>query len=793
LSALVLCVFGGCAEDPMLIVTVQTDLVPGESFNRLVIEVTGASIVTNDPTEPRVSTVERGASDMPTFPFSFVLVPSGQGDPHVRVAAYVAAAGAEATLVVDQVGRVGFPSNGTRVMRMRLDHTCVGLRDACTSEETCVRGACTEIDRWPHGLPRVVRKHELDGIAAPPSVVLRTRDAVRGARYNSQLELQKHISFGDVDNDGDSELLQWTEVGFFATQLDGEGTGLAHSLDGVGLTGIIPGDFMGRGRDEVCARLLDKRIHCLAISDDRDTFWGWFSQLPSFDAIDDIIVGDFDANGKDDVLVHVRQSGRLSLLAMPGGAGFESTQAELMSVPTWFDRPVRIRAADFSGDGRTDLLLVDAHGRMSRYDSRDASGNVSFNEVWSTSESVVSPDEEVLVAVVDTDVLADVHVHDLGTGRHRFFRAELDDAQALVPIDDIEPPTTLPGAIVRWVRTRDAAGLGGRRDDLVVLELATDTVRTLEATFDRRHTYVEGIAQSVPTNDEWPAPRFVDWHGLACRFSDVASAPNIFAGLTERMEGYGNNVVRATFGLVRLRAHAPSAWLTTDLTASHINDAPASMVDRCLAVSSAMPGENAIVSAFWNGVAVQPRSEGRLGVVPYAALSSDIEIAATRLSQSLFRQLDLSQTHAGQTNPLPEAGDFAMNGVERLLLIGEDRIPPSRIVELRWNEPRALNVRIAALNRAETTAPLMVRVRLEDGRYYTVELRTPLGYGFVTETGVTVHELRSIGGRPTSVRVLPESPGVLPLDQAFSVPHLTVTVRSIHASGTWADLEIDVH
>lgn len=787
-----------CGDEPMLLVTVATDLVPGVEFDHIEVDVSNAFVNTGDREAPRVRSFTRAHDAFDSIPFSITLAKDGDGELTVRVVATRADEDGDASLVVERIARVRYPTNGTRVLRIVLERTCQNIT-TCEHDESCVHGACVHatIDR---PLESVTEGRELEGLAPPPAQTTRTGHARRHVRFNSQLELATHVSFGDIDLDGHSELVQWAATGIFATQVDGYGTGLMHMYDDPELVGVIPGEFSGTGRDFPCMRRVNGSLFCVGLDPIETTFWPWFHQGNVLERDDEIVLGDFDGNGRDDMLV-LPKTGTSLILSIRDDAGFDVIPYHATDAPTWFARPVRVRAADFSGDGRTDLLLAHANGTLARYDAYVEAGSIGFTQIWSLIDAVTAG-EEVLVASIDTDDREDIHLHTLATGVNRFFKADVGADGKLVPIDDVVAPTTPPGVPVRWARVRKAPGVVPGRDDMVLFD--DDTVRTLEATFDRVHTFDRGVEQPAPSNHEWPKPTIVDWHGLACRYQDMASTPATMgiATMGWRMGEMGLwHVAEATYGLVRLRPKTPATWFTTDLPSSNAGASPTTLVDRCIAAAGIAPTSTAPVTAFWNGSAASPRVEGRSAFVPLAGVPDGDTGAPMRFAQSIYDQLGLGRSYLAPIEaPVPQTEHHLLDGVERLLLLGEGRIPSSRIVEMTTGgADHSIDLILGAINRPETSAPLMVRAHNQDGSYFTIELRTPAAYGFVSDSGVSVHRIRTVNGRPTSVRVSPGTEGRLGPNQSFavsdaSVPSAGVSVRvsSIHASGTWADITVTV-
>jgi len=103
-------------------------------------------------------------------------------------------------------------------------------------------------------------------------------------------------------------LLQIAANKLFAFNTDYAGTPILHKYLDQNVSHVLVGDFTTSGRehgkDQVCLIFADTSLQCYAISDDGTDLWWWFTQ-PSFIGADErAIVGDFDGNGADDILVY---------------------------------------------------------------------------------------------------------------------------------------------------------------------------------------------------------------------------------------------------------------------------------------------------------------------------------------------------------------------------------------------------------------------------------------------------------------------------------------------------------
>ncbi|MFM7066737.1 MAG: FG-GAP repeat domain-containing protein, partial [Gammaproteobacteria bacterium] len=135
---------------------------------------------------------------------------------------------------------------------------------------------------------------------------------------------------------------------------------------------LYVGDFNGDNKDDMLyiARSPDRASGIALSSQGSDGVWrpaaghqSWASGylgIPWFGNYYRPVIGDFNGDGKDDILMQRRTPGDHFLLLADGTGKFTAiaqTIAEVSLGMAWSEAAHRLIAGDFDGDGRTDLFL----------------------------------------------------------------------------------------------------------------------------------------------------------------------------------------------------------------------------------------------------------------------------------------------------------------------------------------------------------------------------------------------------------------------------------------------------
>jgi FG-GAP-like repeat len=206
------------------------------------------------------------------------------------------------------------------------------------------------------------------------------------------------------------------------SKTDFDKTGILHLYARRPISRVLTGDFHGDGYDQTCLVLDDGSLECHGISTDRRELWWWFTQGNFVGSNDDAIVGDFDGDRRDDILVYNRSGGAYRMYSVKGDHFFNATpqfsQGNLSGVAT---ANIRLRAGDFNGDGRDDIMAVNSWGQVLYYTSVFDGANHTFWWAFTTRSGFVSGDDQVLNARIDDNAADDVVLRNRVTGATRLY------------------------------------------------------------------------------------------------------------------------------------------------------------------------------------------------------------------------------------------------------------------------------------------------------------------------------------------------------------------------------------
>jgi hypothetical protein len=630
-------------------------------------------------------------------------------------------------------------------------------------------------------------------------------------KSNTQVRMPNNLYLGDVDGDGSAEFLQVAGNRLLVFRSNYEATGVLHHYFPTNILHIITGDFTtgGRehGREQICVILDDGSFQAYAISDDGQSLWWWFTQPNFIAAGEHAIVGDFDGDGADDILVYKRSTGTLHMYSrtargnfsrMPGFSWGKERDPNLVNK--------RILSGNFGQTvGRDDLLVLDTvQGQVSRFDSAtDSSGLKTFWWAFTTNPGVFSADDQVSVANIDGGPLDGIVARNTRTGNYHLYKAEYSNG-SLTPVTNVltgQLTVTAESGSVCFTRVKSANLLsepGKLRDDALFFNSKTGQLIRTDARYDGSHfTYWWAYTRGTPTlNKGWRAMQHDKWAILLCKFKDRQDEPQnkdfferLFTGAGVggvvdyfRDISYGklelsSSEVRGWYALPYNLADIPKSTLVpyhdargdvfndglrvsgltpiTTTSGVHYKDGATGVIYKDAVVILNMPGTQ---YGGGNGVAVLAPPDLDVSSVPHEILHE--------YGLNVHSYDDTQNDSGGAPGEYGDRWDIMsaanvwsftgfnmepsgpeMNAPYKLRMLF---LSSSRVLTLTPNSAgrQTTVVSIAALNRPEANGALMVKIPINNNgvsdHYFAVEFRQKSGWDTgIPQDAVLIHEVKT--------------------------------------------------
>lgn len=314
-------------------------------------------------------------------------------------------------------------------------------------------------------------------------------------KTNSQLTLAPWLYFGDVDGDGIDEVIQLNRGFMSVFRPDFDHTPVAGHLFPSIVSRLMIGDFFGSGREAVCGLLGDGSLQVYGLSPDQSEMWWAFTQPQFISDNEHYIVGDYDADGIDEVLVFRPMDGRLRMFKIDQSGGFAEVSSFQLGNLTGVDlRNKQILAGHFDVTrAGTNILVVDSLNRqILRYAPVVlTSGILTFWWCFTTRGGIFEVGDQVCVANLEGTLREGILIRSVRTGTYRFFRAEYDNQNLRVWSGTLAGQLpVLPGrgkllpASVRDRAFRNERG-GQRRHDLLFFDESARQIIRTDARYDR--------------------------------------------------------------------------------------------------------------------------------------------------------------------------------------------------------------------------------------------------------------------------------------------------------------------
>jgi M6 family metalloprotease-like protein len=327
----------------------------------------------------------------------------------------------------------------------------------------------------------------------------------KAPKYNSQQAMPNNICMGDVNRDGVKDFVQFNGKKLVAYGSDFVQTPLITAYAGLNIKRVITGDFVNAGFDQILTITTDNMLNSYGTSPDNTELWWAFSQASFITDTDDVLLGDFNGDQKDDLMIYNKSTGKISFYSIkPSGYIFEPMPLiELGNIPVNYFINSNVRVGDYDGNGRDDVLFITSSGQVLYYASVYSNGKNTFWWAFTTASNTINSNEDVIVAKVDDNQTFDLIVHNDTTGAIKFYRPEYDNG-GLKPLSfdkgqiSITPNSKLFASTMKGYVTEPG---NTTRNDMIVYDKTSGVFIRSDARWDgTKLTYWWAYTQYPKTN-----------------------------------------------------------------------------------------------------------------------------------------------------------------------------------------------------------------------------------------------------------------------------------------------------
>jgi hypothetical protein len=677
----------------------------------------------------------------------------------------------------------------------------------------------------------------LDGEA-----VTSARKAVSSPWYrtrgtNTQDLFGDNIFLADLDGDEVSELVQYASNKLFVKRSDYEQTGLFHTYFTTTVQRLFTGDFFERGYDQVCT-IRSSILYCYEMRSDGTGLDQLGVQGNPISNNEEIIVGDYDGDNRDDLLLYHKTTGGIRFFAVASGATTFTQKPDMVlgNLSSIAVPGTQLRAAEFTGDSRMDLLAVNTSGQILRFDSVSSNGQDTFWWAFSTDGGTVGADDQVTVAHLDNNKYDDIVVHNKTTGTNTFYQAQYQSDGTLKPLTTANQGQlgVIANSRLVWGRLHGNLIEPGAilRDDAIVFAPSTRFMYRYDARWDSAasaFTYWWAFSEAAPGNHTgWITATNKPWLILKCRFKNgVTTEPHTHAWLSDLFLNTGTEGLRdfwrdVSYGTWQTSGSTmPSTWYEVDVTFADAqslsrNDVIQKCVDKYGLSTTAyfnvltLYNENIGAGAPWVGGRVLMDPEHLTGVAVGHEMghgfgwghsfddSGRVMVSQPPWFSQPGEYYDLWDIMSGLYElSFQSSITNTFFGPELVAPLRRQMsfIPSQRIKTLTpGSTPKTATIDIAALERPEANGYLMATIGSSTTNYVSIEFRQRTGYDRnIDADAVLVH--RVINGAPYLLTGGGSSPTIqgteLTAGEIRTLNEGKVTVVSIDSSSGVATVKID--
>ncbi len=362
-------------------------------------------------------------------------------------------------------------------------------------------------------------------------------------KTNSQILLSSKLYLGDIDGDSLNELIEvdGRHIHIFKCEHEHKPL-LTHSFPSP-VKRLIIGDFVVNGRekgkDQIFAILEDGSIRGYAISNDLTEMWWWFTQPNFIKNSEHYLVGDFDGDGADEIMVYNRSRGTIKLYKKEvNGVLKRMTGYSLGNLSSHNLKNKLLLTGNFGqARNRDDLLVIDkTNGQVKRFDTATNSQGVkTFWWAFTSKTKLFSKNDDVIVANLDGKSKDGLLIRKYSTGAYKLLALEYNNGN-LRTVEHVQkgqlPIRAKKGAIiaskVRNKSFRYERG-GTNRDDILFFNSKNKEFIRTDARFSKNAsqlTYWWAYTSNLIFESR-PSVKKRPWAIILCRFKGMPEVPAV--------------------------------------------------------------------------------------------------------------------------------------------------------------------------------------------------------------------------------------------------------------------------
>ncbi|MCK7615113.1 FG-GAP-like repeat-containing protein [Roseibium sediminicola] len=325
---------------------------------------------------------------------------------------------------------------------------------------------------------------------------------------------------GDFNGDGREDVMvTWDSTGtnrLFLGRADG---GFDQRSDTIAPTAIngspdqaLVGDFNGDGRDDLMFTWSDTGTNRVYLGQSGGGFSGYSNKIPTAainGSPDKVSVGDYNGDGRDDLMFTWSATGTNRLYSGRSDGGFDG-HSNLVPTNILDGNPDRILVGDYNGDGRDDMMVTWSSTGTNTYLRSRTGGD--FKGLFNTIpvDSINGSPDDAVVGDFNGDGRDDLMFFWTATGTNRLFLGR-SDSQFDTRVNAIDPQDINGGP--SHILVGDFNGDG--RDDLQMTWASSGQNRLYlgqsEGGFERKFDLI--AREQINDNPNWALVLDVDGNG----------------------------------------------------------------------------------------------------------------------------------------------------------------------------------------------------------------------------------------------------------------------------------------